>query len=363
MSASLAHAAPMRFLIGVTAAWTVVRGVAIAGWTSSPMPVPRPVAYLAAISRRPVATWRHDVALRSLAGGQLPFAADVPVLLRRAVLARTPGGAPEELWRTAPEPLRSRLADRFSATQLLMLAAFGPANVHAYRRGSGIVDGKAITGTARLRSRLSGSAWVFARGGGRASAVAPVGQIGGGQMGARLLYRIDRAKRLAVSARVSRTIGGAHQTEAAVGLDWKPVDRLPVHLMLDRRIAIDKGGRNAWTLGAAGGVDDVKIAPGWRLDGYAEAGVVGVKRRDLYADGAARIARAIDLGNGRSLAIGGGIWGAAQPGAARLDAGPSAVLRMPVAGRFLAVALDWRERVIGHAKPGSGIALTVATDF
>ena len=91
--------------------------------------------------------------------------------------------------------------------------------------------------------------------------------------------------------------------------------------------------------------------------------MVGVKRRDLYADGAARIARAIDLGNGRSLAIGGGIWGAAQPGAARLDAGPSAVLRMPVAGRFLAVALDWRERVIGHAKPGSGIALTVATDF
>ncbi len=78
---------------------------------------------------------------------------------------------------------------------------------------------------------------------------------------------------------------------------------------------------------------------------------------------ARRGSRAIDLGSGRSLAIGGGVWGAAQPGAARLDAGPSVVLRAPVAGHVMAVALDWRERLVGDAKPGSGIALTIATDF
>jgi hypothetical protein len=133
--------------------------------------------------------------------------------------------------------------------------------------------------------------------------------------------------------------------------------------MLDRRIAIDKGGRNAWTLGAAGGAYDVRVAPHWRLDGYGEAGVVGAHRRDLYADGALRIARAIDLGGGRSLALGGGAWGAAQPGAARFDVGPSAVLRLPVAGHVVAASLDWRERIVGEAKPGSGVAFTLATDF
>ncbi len=358
MSASLARAAPMRFLIGVAAAWTIVRGVAIAGWAPPPPAVHAPAV---ALARRDDALWRPFLLLRGVADRRPMFADAAPALLRRAALVR--GGGPEELWRTSPEPLRSPLGERYAATQLLMLAAFGPANLPVYRRPSGIVDAKAVTGAAKHPPRFSGSAWVFVRGGGRASALSPVGQIGGGQMGARLLYRIDKAERFAVSARVSRTIGGLHQTEAAVGLDWKPIDTLPVHLMVDRRIAIDKGGRNAWTLGAAGGVDDVHIAPGWRLDGYAEAGVVGAKRRDLYADGAARIARAIDLGKGRSLAVGGGVWGAAQPGAARLDAGPSVVLRTPVDGHVLAVALDWRERVVGDAKPGSGIALTIATDF
>ncbi len=362
MSASLARAAPMRFLIGVAAAWTIVRGVAVAGWAPPP---PVVHAQPARAARRPWAVWRPFVPWRTVAVVATPppmLAYAVPALLRPAGPMRA-ATAPAELWQASTEPLRSTLADRYLATQLLMLAAYGPANAAVYRRGSGIVDAKAVTGDAKPASRFSGSAWAFVRGGGRATAVSPVGQIGGGQMGARLLYRIDKAERLAATARVSRTIGGLHQTEAAVGVDWKPIDALPVHLMLDRRIAIDKGGRDAWTLGAAGGVDDVRVAPGWRLDGYAEAGVVGVHRRDLYADGAARIARAIDLGSGRSLAVGAGVWGAAQPGAARLDAGPSVVLRTPVDGHVLAVALDWRQRVVGNAKPGSGIALTVATDF
>ena len=361
MSASLARAAPMRFLIGVAAAWTIVRGVAIAGWAPPP-PVPVALAPPSSAMQPRPATWRPFAEMHAVADNRLALAYAVPALLRRVGLVHT-ATAPDELWRSSTEPLRPTLADRYMATQLLMLAAYGPASVRVYRRGSGIVDAKAATGTAKRASRFSGSAWAFLRGGGRASALSPVGQIGGGQAGGRILYKIDKAERLAVTARVSRTIGGLHQTEAAVGLDWKPIDKLPVHLMLDRRIAIDKGGRNAWTLGAAGGVDDVRIAPGWRLDAYAEVGVVGAKRRDLYADGAARIARAIDLGSGRSLAIGAGVWGAAQPGAARLDAGPSVVLRAPVAGRIMAVALDWRERVAGDAKPGSGIALTVATDF
>jgi len=208
--------------------------------------------------------------------------------------------------------------------------------------------------------RWSGSAWIFLRGGGRATALSP-GQVGGGQAGARIAYRLT--PHLSATARFSTAIGGIRQTEASAGLDWLPFAGLPIHVMAERRAAIDSGGRNAWTLGAAGGVDDIRIAPGWRLDAYGEAGVVGAHRRDLYADGAARIARAIGVGSGGTLALGGGLWGAAQPGATRLDIGPSAVLRVPVAHRTVAIALDWRERVAGHAKPGSGVALTVGADF
>ncbi len=245
-----------------------------------------------------------------------------------------------------------------------MLLVGGNETNIVYRRDSGMVQALGILDPPSPSStRWSGSAWAFLRGGGRATPLSPGGQIGGGQTGARILYRLGQGGRLSAAARVSAAIGGARQTEAAVGFDWKPIAAIPIHIMADRRIAIDRGGRNAFTLGAAGGVDDVHIAPGWRLDGYAEAGVVGAKRRDLYADGAARIARAIGIGSNASLAIGGGVWGAAQPGAERLDMGPSVVLRLPVEHHAVSVALDWRERVAGQAKPGSGIALTVATDF
>ncbi len=101
--------------------------------------------------------------------------------------------------------------------------------------------------------------------------------------------------------------------------------------MLERRFALDHGGRNARTTGAVGGVYAVPVAKGWQLDA--------------------------------SLTLGGGVWGAAQLGAARLDVGPSAVLRLPVARRAVALALDWRQRVAGGPAPGSGIAFTLASDF
>jgi len=88
--------------------------------------------------------------------------------------------------------------------------------------------------------------------------------------------------------------------------------------------------------------------------------VIRRDRAEPYADGAARATRRI--GHGR-FAIGAGIWGAAQRDAARLDIGPSATLALPVAGRDFRFALDWRQRVAGSARPGSGVALTLGSDF
>jgi hypothetical protein len=330
MSASLVHAAPIRFVIGTLLVWTIGRGLALADWSRD-----APVLHDAAPPRQMATPVRSE-----------PFAG--AAFVRQST---PPPGV-----RTSASPVPSPILIAAA------LPAALPAPPPVYRRSDGMTEMRAITAEARHRPRLSGSAWAFVRGG-RGSALAPGGQIGGGQAGMRLLYRLDANGALSASARLSGTLGGPAQTEAAVGLDWQPFRKLPVHLMVERRMAIDHGGRNAWTAGAAGGVYAVPLAQGWRLDGYGEAGVVGTRRRDLYVDGAMRAGREIGLGHRRSLTLGPGLWGAAQPGAARLDVGPSAVLRLPVRERSLAVALDWRQRVAGGARPGSGMAFTVASDF
>jgi hypothetical protein len=341
MTPILARAAPLRFLIGVMLCWTLGRIVLLADWSVAPdgpaARVPQRRGMVKA-DPGPAPVARRSVRIAARAGSlRHPRRALLTGGARYSVAGVIPAGEARGSEPSFDQPVRAPEVIGIARTIAVPAAA--------------------------ARSRWSGSAWTFLLGAGRTGALAPVGQIGGGQAGARLLYRLDGAGRLAASARLSRALGGPRQTEAAVGLDWTPVARLPLHVMAERRIAIDKGGRDAWTLGVAGGVYAVPLGRRWRLDGYGEAGVVGMRRRDLYADGAVRVARAIGLGGEASLALGGGLWAAAQPGAARFDLGPSAVLRMPVSRRTMSMALDWRERVSGDARPGSGAALTVAMDF
>lgn len=112
---------------------------------------------------------------------------------------------------------------------------------------------------------------------------------------------------------------------------------------------------------AYGGVSDFRVAGPVLLDAYAQAGVVGLRSRDLFADGALQLSLPVDEDSG--LRAGAGVWGAAQPGLARLDVGPQASMRLPVAGRSVRVSAEWRFRVAGEAAPRSGPALTLSTDF
>jgi hypothetical protein len=186
--------------------------------------------------------------------------------------------------------------------------------------------------------------------------------LGGSQAGARLTYRLKAisARPLLLSARASMPIDPRDGAEAAIGLDWRPVKSLPLHLLAERRQALGKEGRSALSLTAYGGVSEAPLGP-LRIDAYAQAGVVGARSGDLFGDGALRISLPVD-GEGR-LKLGAGAWAAAQPGISRVDIGPQASLRLPVAGRSVTVALDWRLRIAGEARPGSGPALTLATDF
>jgi hypothetical protein len=130
--------------------------------------------------------------------------------------------------------------------------------------------------------------------------------------------------------------------------------------MIERRQAIGDEGRAAFALMAHGGVSEVALPGGLRLDSYAQAGVVGARSRDIFADASVTVGYPLD--EERSLTVGGGIWAAAQPGISRVDAGPRLSLKVPGAKR-VRIDADWRFRLTGNASPASGPSLTLATEF
>jgi hypothetical protein len=208
-------------------------------------------------------------------------------------------------------------------------------------------------------SRWTFSAWLFFRREGKEATLAPGGALGGSQVGARASYALRRRGRseAALSARFYAPIDDRHAAEGALGVDWKPFAAVPVRLLAERRQALGRDGRSAFSLTVYGGVDEARLGP-LRLDAYGQAGVVGVRRRDRFADGAAGLT--LPLG---PLRIGGGAWAAVQPGVSRLDAGPHADVRLRAGRGAVALSGDWRFRLAGNARPGSGPALTLSTGF
>ncbi|HZF95031.1 MAG TPA: hypothetical protein VEZ20_09185 [Allosphingosinicella sp.] len=215
----------------------------------------------------------------------------------------------------------------------------------------------AATVTPERPGRWSGSAWLLLRRD-EGPALAQGGTLGGSQAGLRIGYRLnrDRDRPLSIAARLYAPAGDRRAAEAALGLEWRPLARLPVSLVAERREALGPRGRSAFAVGGHGGVSGTRLAGGFRLDAYGQAGVVGTRSRELYADGAARVT--IPAGG---LDVGAGISGGAQPGASRLDVGPIVSLLLPSAR--LRVSAEWRFRIAGDARPDSGPALTVGTDF
>lgn len=213
----------------------------------------------------------------------------------------------------------------------------------------------AQTRFAPAPSRWHGSFWLMARPGSGISA-APGGQIGGSQGGFRVGYTLSRRHRVAAFGRFVTPLSRDGR-EAAIGVEWQP-SRAPIRIVAEHRFAIN-GGRSGPGLGLVAG-GELAIPGGFRLETYGQAGAIRRDRVEPYADGAARATRRIA---GTPIALGGGAWGAAQRGATRLDIGPSATLTVPVRGQQLRFAVDWRQRVAGDARSGSGVALTLGSDF
>lgn len=207
------------------------------------------------------------------------------------------------------------------------------------------------------------TAWLLWRAKGNADALAGTGQLGGSQGG----FRIDHdllpsasPARLAAYARMTAALDRPHAPEAATGIAFQPSRAVSVSLAVERRIALGTGARDAFAFVAAGGIGPVYLPVGLKLEGYGQAGMVGLRHRDAFADG--RIALLHPL-RATPVSVGLSLSGGAQPHIARLDIGPAIEMRVPIGGQPTRIIAEWRERIAGHARPGSGLALTLAADF
>ena len=227
-----------------------------------------------------------------------------------------------------------------AANQSLPPAPVPPLDSHK-------LDRLQLSTWALLRSQQTGVAG--------SQSLAAGGQLGASQAGARLIYNLNR--RLALAARLSSPVG-KRGGEGAVGVRIQPLLDIPVWLTAERRQAIGKygGGRNDFALFLEGGLYEHPLPWRFSLDTYLQGGVVGLKSRDLFIDGGLTVTRPIY----KKFSAGFGIWGGAQPGLARLDVGPRVTMRVR---NNIKVHFDWRQKVAGNARPGSGPALTLAGDF
>jgi len=204
--------------------------------------------------------------------------------------------------------------------------------------------------------RLQMSSWALLRGAPGTGSLASGGTLGGSQAGARLTYAFNRW--IAASLRTTSPVGGSRGAEVAGGVRLTPFRSIPFAITAERRQAISPhgGGRSAFALFVEGGLYRQPMPLDFNLDAYVQAGVVGLNKRDYFADGAMAFTRPVW---GR-FSAGFGVWSGVQPGLYRVDAGPRISLRIR---DNIHAHVDWRQRLVGNAEPASGPALTLAADF
>ncbi|MDQ4420687.1 hypothetical protein OOT33_09615 [Sphingobium sp. DEHP117] len=221
---------------------------------------------------------------------------------------------------------------------------------------------------AKGERRWSAGAWLFWRERGGGATLNSFGQLGASQAGARADRAIGtlklgtRALPVLGYGRISAALDTPHQSEAAVGVAIRALSgRTPLSIGVERRIALEHSARNAFALVLAGGLNPTPVVGPIAAEGYAQAGVVGLSRRDTFADG--RIALTAPLDRSQRVRAGFSVSGGAQPYVARLDIGPVVEARLRLGGIDPRLVVEWRQRVAGNARPGSGLSVTLASDF
>lgn len=349
---------PLRFLGWVVGGWIAMRAA---------------VLLLAALPFFSVATRQGGLAaVRPRASVQPPAARSLAMI--RSVVALA--GMSERGLVSG----RNGMVSAYSAdgTKPVVAGAIGGGGIVArlavrgsHREGEGTSSIRTIQATQKAVSqatlssrRWSATAWMLWRPE-VASGLAQAPLLGGSQMGARIDYGVvdGRLGRLGLYGRVSRALTGAPAEEAALGVAFRP-DHAPVTVLAERRQRLGRGGRTGFALLAAGGLNPREVAPRLIAEGYAQAGIVGLPGLDGFADGKASLGYRLTPGRAPArLTLGTSLSGGVQPGAGRLDIGPELSLRLPTGAAALRLSVEWRERVLGDARPARGPVITLVSDF
>lgn len=213
---------------------------------------------------------------------------------------------------------------------------------------------------------VSISGWLLLRSQASDQTIATAGQLGGSQVGTKVTTEIrslGKSLHLNGFARVSSALTPFEAGEAAIGVSLRHSGRLVSEIQVERRIKLSEGGRNDFALVGSTSIYDLPITPLIKLEGYAQAGVVGLKCRDLFVDASVRANQRLMRTKGSELSAGASIWAAAQPDVSRIDVGPQITLKQHIGKGGFRISGEWRFRVAGNARPNSGPALTAGFDF
>lgn len=221
--------------------------------------------------------------------------------------------------------------------------------------------------------RWSGENWVLMRAGSGDAAQAPgAASYGASQAGAIVRYRLGKGEVGSSYAylRTSLAINApGNDREIALGFGARPIRKVPLRVLVEARLQDTK-------------ISPMQVRPvatvitelpwkrlplGFRAEAYGQAGYAGGRGATPFFDAQAMIDHSLRgvVPRNNDLRVGAGVWAGGQDGAVRLDAGPRVAFRINP-GRLAGpsrVALDWRFRLAGNARPDSGPALTVTSAF
>ncbi|MFM2371210.1 MAG: hypothetical protein RIS85_932, partial [Pseudomonadota bacterium] len=220
--------------------------------------------------------------------------------------------------------------------------------------------------------RWSFDNWLLLRTGGGAAAQAP-GQAayGGSQTGAVVRFRLGKGDVAEpfVYLRSSLAINApGKDREVALGFGARPFPRVPLRILAEARLQ-DTSTGPARVRPVATVITELPwqaLPLGFRAEIYGQAGYAGGRSRTPFFDAQAVADRPLVgiLPPSADLRVGAGMWAGGQKDAVRLDLGPRVSMRVDLGDQApTRLALDWRLRMAGNARPGSGPALTLASSF
>lgn len=226
-------------------------------------------------------------------------------------------------------------------------------------------------------SALSGHAWLIVRQ--RSGQNLPLrdlavfqlpGQLpgqsyGGSQVGAQLALRMagETDRHISLTARVSTALASSGEEEVAVGAKVKPLQRIPITIHAEQRFNLANTRFRGTAVYAAGGTGPDTLPGQLTVETYGQGGYLFGNTDTYFFDAAATVQRDVLKSRLGKVTAGLGLWAGGQRGVSRIDIGPSAKVILPLGETQARVGLDWRQRISGTARPGSGLTVSVSTGF